>query len=305
MFDWNDVRLFLAVARSGSTRAAAQEMGLAQTTVARRMEVLEHDLGLRLFERSTRGHQLTAQGQALAEAAAPMREAAEAVARRAEALGRSFAGTIRITAAEVVFSHLVAPIVAEFRRGRPEVQIEYDSSEGFVDLAAGEADLAFRAIVAPTDERLVGQKLTEVAWAVYCSRAYAEAHGMPRGIEEVRHHAVVSFSGPVGRRPGDLWFMSHVDPARIAGSSNTVSNITGVLRAGIGVGCLPCFHADAEPALLRCFAPPPEMTTAIWLLSTPERRRAPLVEAFIKLAALRFRDLRPRMRGEGVPLAAR
>ncbi|EYD77160.1 transcriptional regulator, LysR family [Rubellimicrobium mesophilum DSM 19309] len=301
MFDWNDVRLFLTVARSGSTRAAAQDLGLNQTTVARRMEVLERCLGLRLFDRTTRGHRLTEQGQALCEAAQPMREAAEALSRRAEVLGRSLQGTIRVSAAEVVFSHLVAPIVAEFRREHPEVRIEYDSSEGFVDLAAGEADLAFRAMVAPDDERLVARKLADVAWAVYCSRAYAATHGMPESIEAVRAHAVVAFTGPVGERPGDLWFMSHADPAQVAGRSNTVSNLTGVLRAGIGVGCLPCFHADAEPMLLRCFPPPPEMTTAIWLLTTPERRKVPRIEAFVRLAALRFRDLRPRLRGEGTP----
>jgi DNA-binding transcriptional LysR family regulator len=301
MFDWNDIRLFLSVARTGSTRAAAQELGLNQTTVARRMEVLEHELSLRLFDRTTRGHRLTEQGQALCETAQPMREAAEAVERRARALGRTLSGTIRITAAEVVFSHLVAPVVAEFRREHPEVQVEYDSSEGFLDLAAGEADLAFRATVAPSDERLFGQKLGEVAWAVYCSRAYAAANGMPACIGEVRNHAVVAFTGPVGRRPGDLWFMSHADPARVAGTSNTVSNVTAVLRTGAGVGCLPCFHADAEPLLVRCFPPPPEMTTAIWLLTTPERRRVPQIEAFIGLAAARFRDLRPRLRGEGPP----
>ena len=95
--------------------------------------------------------------------------------------------------------------------------------------------------------------------------------------------------------------MAHADPARIVGSSNTVSNVTGILRAGMGVGCLPCFHGDAEPGLLRCFAPPPEMMTAIWLLTTPERGRMPQVEAFLRLATARFRALRPMLRGEGPP----
>ena len=92
--------------------------------------------------------------------------------------------------------------------------------------------------------------------------------------------------------------MSHADPARIEGSSNTVTNVASILKAGVGVGCLPCFHGDSEPTLLRCFAPPREMMTAIWLLTTPERARVPRIEAFMRLAAERFRTLRPMLRGE-------
>lgn len=303
MLAWDDLRLFLSVARCGSTRAAGVELGLNQTTVARRMESLEQALRLRLFERTTRGFALTDQGQALREAALAMAEAAQGVERRAEALGRSLSGTIRVTAPELVMNDLVAPIAAEFRRTHPEVLFDYDASERFVDLAAGEADLAFRGVNAPTDERLWGLKASEVAWSVYCSEAYAAAHGVPRGIGEVRDHAVVAYVGPAGRRPGDAWFMSHVDPARVVGSSNTVTNVTGLLRSGIGVGCLPCRHGDLEPGLLRCFAPPAEMMTALWILTTPELSRTPRLAAFIRFAAERIRAMRPALRGE-LPLAA-
>ena len=301
MFAWDDIRLFLAVARLGSTRAAGTELGLNQTTVARRMEALEHHLGLRLFERTTRGFALTDQGRALRDEAAAMAEAAEGLCRRAEALGRSLKGTIRVTAPEAVFTHLVAPIVAEFRRDHPEVLVEWDSSERFLDLAGGEADLAFRATNAPGDERLHGLKLSEVAWSAYCSRDYAAAHGRPAHMGEVRRHPVVAFTGPIAQRPGDRWFMAQADPARIGGASNTVTNVASILRAGVGVGCLPCFHGDRDPALLRCFPPPPEMTTALWLLTTPDRARVPRIEAFVRLAATRFRTLRPKLRGEGLP----
>ncbi|TNC62130.1 LysR family transcriptional regulator [Rubellimicrobium roseum] len=300
MFAWDDIRLFLAVARLGSTRAAGTELGLNQTTVARRMEVLEQDLKLRLFDRTTRGFALTDQGRALREAAGAMAEAAEGVHKRAEALARSLRGTIRVTAPEALFTHIVAPIVAEFRRNHPEVLIDWDSSEGFLDLAAGEADLAFRATIAPVDERLHGLKLSEVAWSAYCSRDYAAAHGMPCGIEDVRDHAVVAFTGAIGQRPGDRWFMSHADPARIGGSSNTVTNVASILKAGMGVGCLPCFHGDSEPTLLRCFAPPPQMMTAVWLLTTPETAKLPRIEAFIRFATARVRALRPMLRGERI-----
>lgn len=303
MLLWDDMRLFLAVARCGSSRAAGAELGLNQTTVARRMEALEHGLGLRLFQRTPQGFRLTAEGRALLDEARPMAEAAEAVERRALALSRSLAGTIRVTAPEILINGLIARIVAEFRRRHPEVSFEYDASERFVDLAAGEADLAFRGVDAPKDDRLWGLKLSEVAWAVYCSRDYAAANGMPRSVGEVRDHAVVAYAGPAGARRGDLWFMSHADRARIAGSSNSVANVAGLLRTGIGVGCLPCLHADEEPGLVRCFAPPPEMLTALWLLTTPELSRTPRIAAFVRDAAAGVRALRPSLRGEAAPVA--
>jgi DNA-binding transcriptional LysR family regulator len=176
--------------------------------------------------------------------------------------------------------------------------VDSDSSENFVDLVAGEADVAFRAMIAPTDERLHGLKLSDVGWTAYCSRDYGAASGCPASVEELREHAVVAYTWPIGQRPGDRWFMAHADPARVEGSSNTVTNVASILKAGVGVGCLPCFHGDSEPSLLRCFPPPPEMMTAIWLLTTPERARVPRIEAFMRLATERVRALRPRLRGD-------
>lgn len=298
MFAWDDVRLFLAVAEAGSTRAAGLALGLDQTTVARRMDGLERTTGLRLFERTTKGFSLTDQGQTFRDAARPMNEAARTLEGRAGELARGLSGTIRLTAPESIMNGIVAPIVAEFRRLHPEVMFDYDASERLVDLAAGEADLAFRGVNAPSDDRLWGLKLSDCAWAVYGSEGYAKAHGLPRSVEEMRDHAVVAYAGPAGRRPGDVWLMSHVDPARVVGSSNTVTNVIGLLRSGLGLGALPCANGDAEPGLRRCFAPPPEMMTALWLLSTPERARSPRIGAFARFAAARVRALRPLLRGE-------
>ena len=102
--DWNDLKLFLAVARFGSIRAAAEELGLNQSTVNRRLEVLEHALKLQLFDATTRGHVLTAQGQALVDAAAPMQAQADAVVQAATLLARQTGGILKLTAAPAVFS---------------------------------------------------------------------------------------------------------------------------------------------------------------------------------------------------------
>ena len=232
MFDWNDIRLFLAVAESGSALGAARLLGLNQTTVTRRMDVLERQLGLTLFERRTMGYRLTEDGEVLLAAARPMGELANAIEAQAQRQRRSLSGTIRVTAPEVIFSYFLAPIIAEFRHRHPEVRIEYDASEYLVDLTRGAADVAVRATERPHAEGLVALKLGEVAWTAYCSPGYAEAHSLPTDPDQLSGHQVVAYSGQVAERGGNKWFMQKVDPRQIAGYSSSVANMTGILRAG-------------------------------------------------------------------------
>ena len=179
VLEWSDLRIFLAVARAGSTLKAARELAMNQTTVSRRMDALEHQLGLTLFARRRTGYCPTEHGRALIAAAAQVETAALALESEAEQLRRLVAGLIRVTAPETVFTYLLAPIVVAFRREHPEVQIEQVSSELHLDLEGGEADIAFRATEGAISEGLIGQRLPDLGWTLYCSRDYAAEHGMP------------------------------------------------------------------------------------------------------------------------------
>lgn len=299
MFDWNDIRLCLAVADSGSALGAARLLGLNQTTVTRRIDVLERQLGLTLFERRTMGYRLTDDGEALVAVARPMGEVATAIAAQAENLRRSLSGTIRVTAPEVIFSYFLAPIIAEFRHRHPEVKIEYDSSEYLVDLTRGAADVAVRATERPHAEGLVALKLGEVAWTAYCSPGYADAYSMPADPDQLSGHQVVAYSGQVAERGGNKWFMQKVDPGQIAGYSSSVANMTGILRAGVGFGLLPCFHGDNDASLQRCFPPLPQLNSILWILTPEGRRQIPRVDAFVALAVERLKARRGEL-GRGV-----
>lgn len=288
--DWNDLKLFLTVARAGSIRAAAMELCVNQSTVNRRMDVLEHDLNLVLFDRSTRGFVLTEQGRAIAGAAAPMHEMAERVRAEAERLRRSLAGTLKITAPQTMGVTYVAPIIEAFRLRHPDVIVEYDGSEGRADLHAGEADVALRAGYVAPDDSFAADLVHEHQWAVYCSQAFADRNGMPSCVDDLGRFAVVRLGGAVGEGPGNVWFMGHVDPARISGAASSVPNMANILHAGLGVGILPMITAKQEPNLRLCFGPVPELATRMWLVTTHEARRVPRVSAFIKVALSWFRD---------------
>lgn len=287
--DWNDLKLFLTVARLGSIRAAALELGVNQSTVNRRLAVLEHAVKLRLFDATTRGHVLTAQGLALAEAAAPMQAQAEAVAQAAQLLTRRMTGTLKITAPQTLFKEYVAPVIAEFHLTHPDVHLNYDGSERLLDLIAGEADIAFRAADVPPDARFRADKVQDHLWTVYCSTAYAARRGVPGSVADLAGHDVVALGGRIGQRPGNKWFMQQIAAAKVTGIAEGVPNMQQVLLAGLGVGTLPCITGDAEPGLQQCFAPLPELTTALWLVTTAEQGRDPRVQAFVALVLRRMR----------------
>lgn len=297
--DWNDLKLFLAVARTGSIRGAATELGVNQSTVNRRIDVLEHHLNLVLFDRSTRGFALTEQGRAIADVAAPMETDAARVLTEAEHLRRSLRGTLKITAPQTVGVLFVAPIIEAFRSLYPDVLVEYDGSEKRFDLHAGEADVAFRAGFAEPDPSHAFDLVNQHHWGVYCSPTFAQQHGMPACMEDIRHFAVVALSGSIGGGPANEWFMRHVDPARISGVASSVPNMANILHAGLGVGILPVVSAFQEKTLCMCFGPIPELTSRMWLVTTPEARRKPRVAAFVKVALAWFREGEAR-RIEGV-----
>ena len=128
MFNWDDIRIFLAVAGEGSTLAASRKLNMNQTTVSRRIQALEQALKLTLFERDTRGYSLTAQGSALIDVAGQMGASAHNVGLRAEHLTRASLGKIRITAAHSAMDHWVLPLVSEFRKHNPDIFFETNAS---------------------------------------------------------------------------------------------------------------------------------------------------------------------------------
>jgi DNA-binding transcriptional LysR family regulator len=296
MYDWSDLRIFLAVARAGSTLGAARSLGLNQTTVSRRMQVLEHRLGLTLFARRSTGYALTEHGRALKAAAGRMETAALDFECEAERLRRLVSGLIRLTAPETMFTHLLAPIVAAYRHEHPKVQVEQVSSDAHCDLDKGEADIAFRATESPISETLIGQRLPDFGWTLYCSAGYAAEHGVPTSPQEIRGHSVIVYEKALAQTVRGRWIVAQADPARIVARSNTVLNMLGLLKASLGVGLLPCIEGDSA-GLLRCFEPREELAGMWWLLMTPEIQRMPEARRFAEFAVVRLRAQRKLLRG--------
>lgn len=283
MFDWDDLKLVLAVARAGTTLGAARRLRISQPTVVRRIAAFEQATGTELFDRRRTGYALTDTGREVL----PLAEAAEAAMTRIdEALAsrsRRLAGTIRVTAAEPLANLFLAPAVVAFRRTHPDVEVQLLLTDEFIDLEAGEADVALRATIdGLSDSSLVGRRLGKAPWGVYCSRAYAAQAGLPRSAADLEGHAILGSEGKVGAFPALLWLEEVAPRAKVVWRSNSLASLLSAVRAGLGVATLPCLLGRDDPELVKCFDAGGVSRPELWILANPKARRLSHIGAFVR-----------------------
>lgn len=282
MMDWNDLRYFLAVAKGGSTLAAAKALGVNQTTVARRLEALEQALGGKLFDRGQTGSRLTELGVELVAPTEQVEAAAHNVGDVARSAARRASGVLRVTTNESLASFALTPALGEFRRIYPDIKVELIVADRFFDLAKGEADIAIRgATRRPTDHGAVARKVTPVPWGFFCSRDYAARHGIPRTGPELNAHTLIGADGDMAAAPGIRWMMEQAPDAEVHYRSNSLINMVHTCKAGLGIASLPSLMAASEPDLICCIPPMAELDANVWLLTTPQLQSTPRVRAFI------------------------
>jgi DNA-binding transcriptional LysR family regulator len=277
MFDWNDLKYFLAVARHGSTIAAGKALRLNQSTVQRRIVDLEKRLGRKLMTRTASGYRLTEFGKELQ----PYAERIEAMVvdfeRHVADTGRDRSGVIRVTCPEPIVQRMT-PLVERFHARYPKLRVEFVMSDRYLDLSKGEADVAFRS--GDTDDELVGRKIADSVWAVYASRSYIERHGKPERVENLSQHPLVSFDESMSKHRVAKWLTDVAPDAKIVARNNSVLGLMYAVKSGVGVGALPTAIADTEPDLVRVLGPIPELARSWRLLAHPDLRRTPRIAAF-------------------------
>jgi DNA-binding transcriptional LysR family regulator len=280
MLDWNDLKYFLAVAREGSTLAAARQLRVSQTTVARRIAALEQALGFPLFDKRQAGYALTPEGEGLLDRAQQVDLAATAFAEAAAAEKRETSGTVRITTQEI-FMILLAPMLRELHERHPEIMIELDDSQDFRDLGEGEADIALRSAVGDLGSGVVGRRIGPDHWTLYCSRGYAEQHGVPKTRVQLKKHAFIGGGGPKLWRAYSAWLHQLGLDDRVIMHHASAMGMLAAIRSGLGIAVLPCIVADAEPDLVQCTPPRDDHGRTMWLVTHQRVRRTPRVRTVI------------------------
>jgi DNA-binding transcriptional LysR family regulator len=189
--DWALLRVFLAVAHCGSLTGAAQELGSSQPTLSRQVSLLEAQVGNALFERTRRGLRLTEAGAALLAPAQRMQEHAREWSVAAAGRSTSLAGSVRITASEIVSAFVLPRVLCTLQQAHPEIQIELVASNTVENLLERDADIALR-MLRPTQSALVARKLTELPLGLYAHRDYLAAHGKP-SVATMQQHRWIGY----------------------------------------------------------------------------------------------------------------
>lgn len=280
MYDWTDVKYFLATARAGSTLAAARQLGVNQTTVARRISSLEAALSVRLFDRHRHGYRVSQAGAAILDHAGRMADEAETLERLCAQRNRNLSGVVRVTTTENIANTLLTPLLTEFMELYPHINVEVIAAAGRLDLSRGEADVAIRAGPMPTEAGITVRKLANDRWSLFCSRSYAAKYGAPESPEELNQHVIIGSQGFLARLEPFIWLERTAPSARVRTAGNTIANALAAVRAGQGVGPLPCAVKVFEGAdLIECFALP-AFELGYYLLARTDIRDLPHMKAF-------------------------
>ena len=282
MFDWNDLRYFLAVARGGSTLAAAKALSVNQSTVQRRLAALERHLGCALIERHPAGYRLTELGEGLLPHAEVVEGAASSLQRRVASFDKGMRGTIRLTCSTAVAHRLMKSGVLDvFHTRYPGLKVELLMTERFLDLSKGEADVAIRG-GAQGDQSLVGRKIADVPWGVYASRSYAQQRGIPTDADDMNNHSIIEFIGEIADLKSARWLRSKAPRATISGQSSNVPSVLLAVKCGVGLAPLPAPLADPDDELVRVLGPIAELSYPTYLLAHRDLRKIPRIDAFFQ-----------------------
>lgn len=284
---WDDVRFFLAIHRAGSLSAAARPLGVTQPTCGRRLAALESALGMRLFDRTPDGLRITADGEALLEAAACMEQGAEDFAIRATAREGDREGLVRIATTELFACSFLVGALRRTRELHPGIRIELVLSNAETDLMRREADVAVRfgpEGSRPKPPALVARRIGDEPFRLYGAEAYLRRRGAPADAADLSGHDVVVYAG---RHPAARWCeatFARANPVLVAPSMQ----VTGAaIAAGLGLGVLP-----VRAARLHAVVPvsPVVARGTGWWIVHPELRHVPRIQVVIDALSAIYRS---------------
>ncbi len=290
--NWDDIRIFLSIARTGQILGAARRLHLNHATVARRLTALEDDLGARLFDRSTSGCLLTEAGTRLFERAE--RIEAETLAAEAD-LGRGTAelsGTVRIGAPDGFGVHYLAPRLGQLMARHPGLTVQLVPVPRAFSLSRREADIAV-TVERPETGRLIARKLVDYALGLYASEDYLCRRGKPESLAELIGHDLIGHVEDLLYSPSLNYGADILKdwPARFEIAS-AIGQVEAV-RAGAGIGILHVFIARNDDTLVPIL-PERKVHRAYWMVShesSKPLRHIAAVQAFLKASVGEDREM--------------
>jgi DNA-binding transcriptional LysR family regulator len=296
MDDWNALRLVLAVQRTGGLTAAAKSVSVDHSTAFRRLNALEAELGVRLFERLPGGgYRATPAGERMAAAAERMEDEALALDRDIAGRDHRLSGRLRVTCSETLACSILTQHLAHFRRHHPGIVVELVIDNRMLSLSRREADIALRP-VRPKEGDLWGRRLAGVTWMLYGAPAYLDAAGgLPPSSRDLAGHALIGWDEAAFGIRAANWLEQAAPAEAFVYRTNSLLNQAAAAKAGIGLALLPCYLADGDPGLTRALPDVvPELSGELWIITHADLKATARVRAFFDLVGeglARQRDL--------------
>ena len=284
---WDDLRIFLAMYRSGSQKAAAQKLRVAHTTIGRRLVALEGALGARLFDRTPNGLALTGAGLALLPRAERVEAELIAAERELRGADAKLEGPVRVTAGDGVVHYVIIPALGELRREHPGIALELRADTRELDLSRREADVAVR-LRRPTEPSLVARRVGAMKFGLYASRSYLERRGIPRTLGDLAAHDFIGFDASLDELPQVRWLRRTVGSGKgprwaVRATTTTAQALACVESQGIAL--LGTFVAAREPRLVPVLPRAATPSRDMWLVVHADMRRNARVAAVIEWLA--------------------
>lgn len=279
--DWDYLRVFIEIARTGRMSAAADRLKLNHSTVARRMSAFEETIGTRLFDRSPQGVTLTNEGAELLVYAERIEHEAQMLMTRVAGRQALLSGVVRIAVPEAFGCFLVAPAVDRFQAEHPEITIELIPESRHVSLSRRDADLVV-STVRPRQGRMFINKLAEFDMGLYASAKYIDRHGAPEDIAALPEHAFVGFIEDLLDSDDYAPLNQIVANPRLAFRSSSIISQQSAIGAGVGLGLLHSFAARLTPDIRQILADEVRVRRSYWLLVHADLRRIPRIRAVIR-----------------------
>ena len=281
MDNWDEIRTAYQVARLGTVSGAAEVLGVHHATVIRHIDALEKRMGVKLFQRHTRGYTATEAGQDLLRVAQATDDQFSQLSARIKGRGNEVAGELVVTTIGGL-SQLLVPILAGFQAEYPDVQLRYLTSMRLFRLEYGEAHVAIRAGSPPQQPDNVVQPFLALRSAIFGSKDYIERFGMPDIPNRMAGHRFVGHDDPMSRAPFEQWMRETVPSHQVVFRSGDTRAVRQAVLSGVGLGFLGTYECAEENNIVEVHPPLPEWESRLWLVTHMDLHRTTKVQAFLK-----------------------
>ncbi len=279
--DWNQYQYFLKVAVAGNLNSAARELGVNHSTVFRRINNIEKQLGVRLFERSRTGYTLTKAGEDILESVEQIDGQIYSIQRNLLGKDVKLSGNLKISTTDTIGYYWLPRHIKNFKEHYPEILIDLDIQTHYTNLSKREADIVIPAVNIQPDY-MVGRKLDRIFFRLYASSAYIAKYGSPKTTQDFLHHKFLLPNEALATLSARKWLIKFVPDHCIAAVSDKISTLFKFAQQDLGIAALPHYVGLSDEDMYEIMELPEYCHRNVWILTHPDLRNTARVKTFMQ-----------------------